>query len=438
MIGGGGLIATAMCMQMSKVGGAEPSDDWQPPGDWPYIPEPGDYEVCMLVEVVAPASGDVDIGFDLGIAALFKRSSDTDWYVTSGIGPLTIDWGDGTVLSAMGYDPEVWDNGNGSSEGTGWSIYMDGNYAGSVNEHKYNAAGKYVIRITSNQYSNFLNLLRKEGQLGNIYTLAIKCGMGILVAQPNESSGLEEDWFKKFNSRLQYIKYAGEGANFPSGGFGYNANSLKKIETVNPYREIGRGQRTGDIMCINQCHNLSKFDFSECEKITNVSFNASGLKKVDLPKCTEINNKYGCFTGCVALAEINAPLLKNIPTNFSANCGALKKVNIPLCEKVSEYAFSMCGLLSGIELPNCIAVEKRAFYNCTHISKMYLPECTAIGDEAFMSCATLEEIYAPKCASVGNYAFSYCTALQKVTFADGCTFGNSTFDGCPSLYPIPT
>ncbi len=104
--------------------------------------------------------------------------------------------------------------------------------------------------------------------MGSFYTLAIKCGSKIIVGQPSDSSRLNEDWFIKYNQRLQYIKYAGEGANFPYHGF-LNCNSLRRIDTVNPYKEINIARQT-DSVYLN--YNISSFDFSKCVKIINAQF----------------------------------------------------------------------------------------------------------------------------------------------------------------------
>lgn len=407
-------------------GGGDDENDWRPP----ELPEPSDYEVCMLIEIVAPKTGTVDVGFSFYLNTLYKQTPDSDWALYNGIGPLTVDWGDGTVLSASGYDYDKWDNNNGTMVGDGWWLPA----YGMINSHKYKEAGKYTVKFTSNEHSNFANVLMKEGSSGNVYTLAIKCGRKILVAQPIENTSFNEDLFSRLNSRLQYIKYAGESAGFTSFFGGY---SLRKIETVEPYKEISIPLAKN---VMQFCYNLKNFDFSECRKLYNVSLSYCGLKTLNLPKCTEINNANNTTTfvsNCIKLEEINAPVLKSTSNGLFSSCGALKKVNINACELVGRETFRNCTALSEVNLSSCISVELNAFFNCHSLKKIYLPECTSIGNYAFCNCSSLEEVYAPKCTSVGDYAFDTCGALQKTVFADGCTFGRSAFSGCHALYPQP-
>lgn len=412
--------------ELFQDGSGGGDDDWSPP----ELPEPSDYEVCMLIEIVAPETGIVDVGFSFYLNTLYKQNPDSDWNVYNGIGPLTVDWGDGTVLSAPGYDYDKWDNNNGTTDGDGW--FSPG--YGEINRHKYKKAGKYIVKFTANEHSNFANVLTKEGRSGNVYTVAIKCGQKILVAQPPESSSLNEDLFTRLNSRLQYIKYAGAGAGFPSFWGGY---SLRKVETVEPYKEISIPLAKN---VMQFCYNLKNFDFSECSKFYNVSLGYCGLKTLNLPKCAEINNTNNTTTfisNCINLEEINAPVLKSASNRLFSSCATLKKANIAACELVDIETFRNCTALSEVDLSSCISVGLNAFYCCYSLKKIYLPECTSIGNYAFYNCCSLEEVYAPKCTSVGEYAFASCGALHKTEFADGCTFGRSAFSSCYSLYPRP-
>lgn len=420
-------LEIGLLLGKKKFGGsAEPSDDWQPPGDWPYIPEPGDYEVTMLVEIIADESGKTDIGFRFDTAVMFQDTNG-NWKATTAIGPIKIDWGDGTTTFAEGNDFNEWNYGNGTYDANAWRDET----GGYLNSHKYNTPGQYIVKVTTNEHSNFLKSLYNNGNVGKAYTLIIKCGAKIIVGvDPNATTGLDDTgWFK--NGRLQYIKYKGEGANFPNI---YFANALKKIEAISPHIEIARPSFSRGLL--SQNYYITNFDFSECKKITNVNFINCGFKKINLPKCEEINS--GSFSNCKSLTEISAPLLKNIPALFCSDCSNLKKIDIPLCETIERRAFANCYNLENVNLPNCISVGDNAFAYCYNLSKIYLPECTTIGSSAFNYCTKVTEVYAPKCKSVGSNAFGYCYNLQKVTFADGCTFGANVFYNCNALYPIPT
>lgn len=117
---------------LDSSGGGEPSDDWQPP----EIPEPEAYEMFFLVDVVGNGSDDTDTSVYFEIQIAYTYISGGYWSTVIGLGSLTVDWGDGTVLSDEGYDPAAWERGEWV--GNGWFAP----YYGPIYQHTYTSPGR--------------------------------------------------------------------------------------------------------------------------------------------------------------------------------------------------------------------------------------------------------------------------------------------------------
>lgn len=76
------------------------SEDWQPPADWPEVPEPGDYGINFW--------NPKDVWGNCGQAFIDVSRPEDD---VSGIGEITVDWGDGTVETYGGLG-KYWGGGS--------------------------------------------------------------------------------------------------------------------------------------------------------------------------------------------------------------------------------------------------------------------------------------------------------------------------------------
>ena len=256
MLGGGGS------------GGGD--EDWTPPEDWLPVPEPGAYEICLLIEVISTSN---KLQVDL------SRPEDSN----NGYGTLTIDWGDGTVESWEGIDTTE-----------------DLSLVWSVTYHTYESTGQYVVKISATEQSCFFqNISYSTG----IKILIVKCGDEIILNN-DDISGSTSSTQLVFNSRpwLQYVKIGGKGGLPRSNAF-FRCYALKKID-------IGIPPSVIPTATFSYCYGLRKFDFSEVVEIAAYGLKFSYFPKLSLPKCVSIGNNG--FQNCPITEEINAPMCVSV------------------------------------------------------------------------------------------------------------------------------
>ena len=269
-------------------------DDWTPPEDWLPVPEPGDYEIYLLVDIVDVSSASSTLAFVL------TRPVDAG----TGYDSLTIDWGDGTIQSWLGIE-------NG---GTSWSQ--------SDTIHTYTAIGQYIVKIVASAGSCFLQRIIPNGNQASVVLIA-KLGREIVVNNDSISGGTDHTQRAFYNQcRLHYVKLGGKGG-LPRGLGFYNCTTLRKVEIAIPPTIIP--DRT-----FLYCYNLKKFDFSEVTEIADRGLQYSYFPKLDLPKCTSIGTD-GVMC-CPITKEVTAPLCASVGNNgfiddfgiekaiFSENC----------------------------------------------------------------------------------------------------------------------
>ena len=227
MLGGGGS------------GGGD--EDWTPPEDWLPVPEPGAYEICLLIDVISTSN---KLQINLG------RPEDSN----NGYGTLTIDWGDGTVESWKGIDTTE-----------------DLSLVWSVEYHAYEATGQYVIKILATEQSCFFQDISFST---NIKILIVKCGDEIILNNDDISGSTSSTQNVFYNRQyLQYAKIGGKGGLPRSNAF-YQCFSLRKID-------IGIPPSVIPTTTFGSCYNLRKFDFSEVTEIQKRGFTGSYFLKLD-------------------------------------------------------------------------------------------------------------------------------------------------------------
>ena len=391
-------------------GGGEGSDEdtYQPP----EMPEPTDYEMYFLVEVVKNSSSEnVSVDFEILMTYAHFDENDNYWYTTDGVGSLTIDWGDGTVSSADGYDIEAYEAG--SFVGNGW---YDDKYQ-DIRKHTYTAPGRYLIKCTCTKYSNFLNILSFPYKVenGDIFTVAIKLGSEAIVTPPyieGVTNGLAQNAFMG-QPHLEYIKFNGKNG-LPLRGFESDYN-LRRVDISEPPTVLTY-EKTGYIFqTLLRTYNLRKFDMSKIVSLKDQNNSNCGLEELYLPLCTEMSENPH-FNNSYRLQKISLPIFEgDIPASFASGCYSLEEIKMPEIKKIGAYAFSTCFKLSEIDILSC----------------------TEIGKSAFNNCVSLTEVYAPNCTYIDDRAFEYCYSLKKITVAEGCTFGSNCFANCESLFPRP-
>lgn len=380
--------------ELFQDGGGGGDDDWQPPDDWLPVPEPDEYDIYMLVEVIKENQS-----FEIRMALMSDDPRYQSVINYTGWGPLTCDWGDGTVLSAQGGDVETYlDTGEYVGD-TSWAANGK-----SIYSHTYSDTGQYVIHFTCTAYSNFFNLCYGYN---TVRPLIAKFGSKIMLTGYPDYSDLNNDAFYNWSS-LCYAKFNG-AYGVPKNNF-YGNVCLKKLDTTTPIT----GFYSNNYIFYN-CASLSNFDFTSIEVLEHSIYNC-GIRELDLPKCTRVSSTYSIANGCYRLKSVNIPVFAGTlpPSAFQGNYN-LESVNIPQCSGVENYAFAQCRRLKKVSFPNCTAIEKGAFNQCFGLEEVYLPNCTSVGEEAFNECYN----------------------LNKITLADGCVFGKNSFAKCYSLYPRP-
>ncbi len=273
-------------------------DNWSPPTDWPEVPEPSDYEIYLLV------SAD-DFGNKTN-EVMFSIVHPTDGI--GGYGPLTVDWGDGTIETWSGLD----ENGDGEE----WS---------SDFTHTYAAYGFYVIKITTTEKSCFF------GTKTSYYRanwLIAKLGNEIIVGNGAENT----QYGFNGQNRLRYVKMSGKGGLACRNCFS-NCYALRKID-------IAISPTTIPAYCFYYCYSLEKFDFSEVTEIAGYGVAFSG------------------FT------HIEAPLCKSISANGVRQSIHLRTFKAPKCTAVGDYAFTSIYTLTTIEFAEDCTFGANVFTSC--------------------------------------------------------------------------
>lgn len=270
-------VAGAINELFQSGGGGGDDDDWKPPEWWIDIPEPGEFQITLLV---CTYFSDDPIRFSL--------YNESDIYV--GEGEISVDWGDGTV------------------------DIFDRKTSGNPYDHKYAEDGQYIVTITTNESSNYLGLdIYYEGHKN---VLAVKYGV---------STGISRT-FSSYCNNLLYIKFKGKPLHTKNTPFTLSGlNSLAKLEFETEYPVDG----TFTANSFNGCYSLKKADFTKNIKTfpPYLFQNCYSLTEIDTSSAIVLNPY--CFYNCYNLKKINAPLLENIGIYMFYNCYSLQEINTP-------------------------------------------------------------------------------------------------------------
>lgn len=283
--------------------GKHSDEEWTPPANWIEVPEPNDYEIYILIDIV-----DVSTSNNSNFSFYLSRPGDQH----TGIGSLTINWGDGII--------ETW---SGSENGESWGS----------GTHNYNNVGQYLIKIITTANSCFLQTVINGGYSK---ALIMKLGAEIIVTDDSISGKTNSTQRAFYEQRkLHYVKMNGKCGLPRDKGF-WGCTSLRKIdisilpETIPPYT-------------FANCYNLKSFDFSKVTEISNEGLQGSQFKQINLPKCTSIGD-YG----------------------LSYN-STLKKITAPLCESVGKQCFLDNYSLEEVVFSTNCTYGQNCFENCNSL-----------------------------------------------------------------------
>lgn len=298
-------VAGAFEEVLGKLQDAGGGDDWSPP----EMPEPGDYEIYLLVDVISVSNADA--------AKLRINVASGDGNAYTGYGQIAVDWGDGTT--------DKWDKVILTQEGYpdyyGWSDLV----------HNYTDVGRYLVKISATEHSCFLQNILPRDNIPFSKVFAAKLGSKIIV---NDNTDYHYCYAFYNQKRLQYVKMSGENG-MPSMGFS-GCRSLRKIDIAVPPQIIYTHQFSG-------CVNLKTFDFSAVLEVPEQGLDNSWFTSVDMPKCVSIGDN--AFYNCPALKKINAPLCASVGQSAFANNYSLDTVTFAENCTFGSYCFSYCDLL---------------------------------------------------------------------------------------------
>lgn len=254
--------------------GEKPSDDWQPPEWWIPVPEPGPYDIYMLIKATDGAYDGMKANF-----GLYKQIQSGGWVYGN---DAYCDWGDGTEEI---YPSAAW-------------------------THTYEEQGMYLVHIIGNENAFAFTgsgmpknlLIFKSGE-------KIVCNVGFDLGFQNQNA-------------LSYIKINNSGGLvFANQKVFQSCNALKQI-VANETNVLA----IGAYACSN-CNGLEQLNFPNCKLINNYAFsNCSSLKTINFPNVTSIGNS--AFSGCSRLQKAYFPNCKSIGSQAFYSCVNLQEITV--------------------------------------------------------------------------------------------------------------
>ena len=308
---------------------------------------------------------DIDVNKVIGLTFGFTSASVLEGYTS-------IDWGDGTVDTAISHTYSDYGKytikiyGMTKINSTGSSATFANSTTRNMVEHvrlcgSVNAIGGYAFQNHQTLKSIVLHSgITSIGGYAFRYCYPLKC-----VVLP---SGITND-----------LAYAFE-----------KCNSLKKIVLPSGITSIG------------------KYAFRYCYSLESIVF-PSGITSIGME----------AFNECISLENIVLPSgITSIETYAFSKCYSLKSIVLPLgITSIGTYAFQYCTALKSIVLPFGItSIANNTFYYCYSLESIVFPSgITSIGNYAFYYCYALKSIVLPLgITSIGKYAFQNCYSLERV------------------------
>lgn len=308
-------FAAGFAMAKKKFeGGGGGEEEWTPPADWPIVPEPSDYEMYFLIETLTTSQ---TVYFTVTDPAT----------ANTGVGNLSIDWGDGTVVS-----------------------YANGEWSNRESYHSYAEIGKYVVKIYTTSTSCFFQSASPNNAL-----LIVKLGEEIVINNGSDSH-TQRAFYSQ--SRLQYIKLSGKGGLARSDTF-YGNYILQKVDISIPPTVIPPNTFT-------YTDSLRKFDFSEVITIETAGITYSGFEKIFMPKCVSVKDRG--LASNELLREVDLPLCTFIDKGGLNLNYKMRKVNLPLCMSMGNSAMSSNRTLTQLTIADNCKFGTNCFASCYNLN----------------------------------------------------------------------
>lgn len=285
--------------------------EWQPPASWIPVPEPGAYDIYMLVQVLIPNK---QISIYLA-----------DYQGDAGKGAVTYDWGDGTIdIPPPHGDPPSY----------------------VIPTHTYAEAGQYLIHLTGSANAYFLRNWDFDDRKFNR-------GIAGLIIKTGSEIAFRSDYYDHQNYSYNYNNFFGD-------------RSFKHIKIMHPKGVPAEKRETGYFA---SCAELQKLELVKkiSGELTQYTFQECyALKKInDFIDCENVSKigKYA-FANCYRLEDIDFPNCTEITTDAFSQCYNLIRANLPSCTTIGDYGFSQCYNLQKITTADDCAYGKSCFQNC--------------------------------------------------------------------------
>ncbi len=231
----------------------------------------------------------------------------------------------------------------------------------------------------------------------------------------------------------------------------YDCNTLVSIDaTTSSLTTLGGSSfySCGNLETLTLSSNITtigSYAFSECPKLTNISFvgadpnyvvedgiiyNQNKTKLILYPKSktdasftipetvVEIGNS--AFYSCTSLTSVTMPNVVTIGSNAFQNCTYIETVSMPEVTTINNYAFYSCTKLSSVDMPKVEKIYTAAFYNCRLLESLELPSIKSIYTNAFQLCSGLTNVDASLASNltyIGTKSFELENSLLTVNVA---------------------
>ena len=219
---------------------------------------------------------------------------------------LTVDWGDGTVVTSTA-------TGNATLS------------------HTFAAAGNYSVRAAITSGSG-----------------TVQMGQGISTTQvfgPTQVDILQSVWMR--SSQTAVSSYAFQGYR----GLAY---------------AIGSGVTSIGANAFQGCYAATAFNFPVATSIGTAAFqNCYAATAFNFPVATSIGAN--AFQNCYAATAFNFPVATSISAAAFQNCYAATAFNFPVATSIGANAFQYCYSATSFSFPTATSIGANAFQNCRRL-----------------------------------------------------------------------
>ena len=307
----------------------------------------GDGSICYVIHV----QDDDDI--TLTHTACCANWSTTDADILSGMGTLTIDWGDGVVENFSGSD---------------WNTKQ---------QHTYQTGGDYTVKITCDKEDSLCAVFGGSGSGSGYVYGDVKPSNWIA---PNQKPSCKQ--IKKINSvppRLGLNMGVGDNLNLssiPNNLFAISQQigGVLRNTAITSISKLLFGRKKTSEFLINggnptdsEYYKTSGAIFQDCKNITKIPEDL--FENFD-----SITNLPWCFRGCTSLATISGTLFKNMPNlqdceEMFRDCSSLTQIPENLFEGAADSLQELQGMFA---LTGLVSIPEKLFE--------YLPNWKGSGD----------------------------------------------------------